>query len=295
MLKNQKKIVKAKEHMQQQNTTKTQLAKHLGIARQSLYYQPKRPAKNAQLKQQIVAVMTQHPAYGYRRVALALGMNKKPIRRVMKLFNLKPSIKRNHPFKPLDQNKASTTIPNHLARLCPIQPNVVWAGDFTYFWFQNQWYYLATVIDVYTREIVGWHISTHHTTALIKQALLDAIQHRKTTPQLFHSDQGSEYTSAAYLATLACYDIQPSHAQKGCPWQNGYQESFYSQFKLELGTLHRFSYRGQLIEAIHQQIHYYNTSRIHTAIHMAPQQFYLKQQLNKSTNYYLINAVDNSV
>lgn len=279
--------------MKKQKTTKTKLAKQLGIARQSLYYRPKRPVNDEQLKQQIVAVMTQHPAYGYRRVALALGMNKKPIRRVMKLFNLKPSIKRKQPFKPLDQNKLTTTIPNHLAQLCPIKPNVLWAGDFTYFWFQQQWYYLATVIDVYTREIVGWHISSHHTTDLIKHALLDAIERRKNTPQYFHSDQGSEYTSALFLTILACYDIQPSHSHKGCPWQNGYQESFYSNFKLELGSIHQLQYRGQLIEGIYQQIYYYNTSRIHLSLAMSPQQFYHHNQLNNVN--YLIHAVDKTV
>lgn len=279
--------------MKAQKTTKTKLAKQLGIARQSLYYELKRPVSNEQLKQHIITVMTQHPAYGHRRIAMALHINKKRILRVMKLFHLKPRLQRKHPSKPLDQGQAATTIPNRIAKLCPIRPNIVWAGDFTYFWFHERWYYLATVIDVYTREIIGWHIADHHTTALIKQALLDAISQRKTAPQFFHSDQGSEYTSASFLVGLACYDIQPSHSRKGCPWQNGYQESLYNQFKLELGSVHHFSYCGQLVEAIYQQIYYYNTDRIHTSLTMAPEQFYLNHQLNKIN--YLIHAVDKTV
>lgn len=281
--------------MKQQKTTKTKLAKQLGIARQSLYYQPKQPAKDEQTKQQIINVMADNKAYGHKRIADALKLNKKRILRVMKLFNLKPKIKRKQPFKPLDQGKEATKMTNWLGQLCPTKPNVAWASDFTYFWFQQQWYYLATVIDVYTREIIGWHVAKHHTTELIKQALLDAIKRRNTTPQYFHSDQGSEYTSALFLTILACYDIKPSHSHKGCPWQNGYQESFYSNFKLELGSIHQLQYRGQLIEAIYQQIYYYNTARIHSALRMAPQQYYLKHQLNKVTNHYLINAVDKTV
>lgn len=264
---------------QPNTTTKTQLAKELGIARQTLYYQPKRPNHNEQLKQQIVAVMAEHPAYGYRRVALALNMNKKPVRRVMKLFGLRPRIRRKRPVKSGDHGQPATSIPNLGYRICPLQPNVLWAGDFTYFWVGDRFMYLATVIDVYTREILGWYIADHHTTDLIQRAFSDAVARRRTTPKIFHSDQGSEYTSRLFMAMLAYYEVQPSHSKKSSPWQNGYQESLYSNFKLEVEA-DQHSDRGQLIAAIHQQVHYYNTNRIHTALKMAPQQFFQHYVLN---------------
>ena len=262
-------------------TTKTQLAKELGIARQTLYYHPKQPVHDEQLKQQILTVMTKHPAYGQRRVALALQMNKKPVRRVMKLFGLHPRIRRKHPHKPLDHGNAATSIPNLGYRLCPLKPNVLWAGDFTYFWVDGHFIYLATVIDVYTRELVGWHIGNHHTTDLIQRAFSDAVARRGTIPTIFHSDQGSEYTSQLFMAMLTYYDVQPSHSTKSSPWQNGYQESLYSNFKLEVEA-DQYPGHGQLIAAIHHQVHYYNTSRIHTSLKMAPQQFFQHYVLNNS-------------
>jgi putative transposase len=261
-------------------TTKTQLAKELGIARQTLYYLPKQPDQDEQLKQQILAVMAEHPAYGQRRVALALGMNKKPVRRVMNLFELRPRIRRKQPHKPLDQGRPATSIPNLGYRICPLRPNVLWAGDFTYFWVEDHFIYLATVIDAYTRELVGWHIGNYHTTDLIQRAFADAVARRGSAPKIFHSDQGSEYTSQLFLAMLNYYEVQPSHSKKSSPWQNGFQESLYNQFKLELQA-DQLPDQGQLIAAIHQQVHYYNTQRIHTVLKMAPQQFFQHYLLNK--------------
>ena len=266
---------------QPNTTTKTQLAKELGIARQTLYYQPTQPDHDAQLKQQILSVMAEHPAYGQRRVALALGMNKKPVRRVMNLFKLRPRILRKHPHKPLDQGQPTTCIPNLGYRICPLQPNVLWAGDFTYFWVSDRFMYLATVMDVYTREIVGWHIADHHTTDLIQRAFSDAVARRGRPPKIFHSDQGSEYTSQLFMAMLVYHDVQPSHSKKSSPWQNGYQESLYSNFKLEVAA-DQYPERGQLVAAIHHQVHYYNTQRIHSVLEMAPHQFFQHYLLNKA-------------
>lgn len=253
------------------HTTKTALAHKLGIARTSLYYQPKKPPANEQLKAQITAVMAAHPAYGHRRIAMALRANKKQIRRIMCLYGLTPKLRRSqHPVKPADRNRLATQVVNILKVLCPLQPNVVWAGDFTYVWFRGQFWYVATVIDVYTREIVGWHIGNHHTTTLIIEAFKDAVRRTGTAPHWFHSDQGSEYVCGRYTLMLQAYDTIPSHSKKSSPWQNGYQESFYSNFKLELGNPNRFGHSGELIEAIHQQMQYYNTRRIHTSLRMSP-------------------------
>jgi transposase InsO family protein len=252
-------------------TTKTALAKELGISRAALYYRPKKPKTDAILKNKIVAVMAEHPAYGHRRVAIALCMNKKPVIRIMNNSGLKPKIRRGwKPSKPEDLNKPETRVENILKMLCPTRPNIVWAGDFTYLWFKDRFWYVATVIDIYTREIVGWHIANHHTTALIMDAFSDAVRRTKTAPKYFHSDQGSEYVAGAYESLLAQHGTTPSHSRKSSPWQNGFQESFYSQFKLELGNPNRFDHIGELIEAIYQQIAYYNNRRIHSALKMPP-------------------------
>lgn len=250
------------------------MAIQLGISRSSLYYKPKKPPADEELKTKITAVMGEHQAYGHRRVAIALGINHKKARRVMKLYGLKPAIRRGvRPHKRDDQKNEETQVQNIVKILCPIQQNIVWAGDFTYFWFHDRFWYLATVIDLHTREIVGWHIANHHTTSLIIDAYTDAVRRTQQSSQYFHSDQGSEYTSEAYTVLLNTHNTIPSHSTKSSPWQNGYQESFYSNFKLELGHINRFEHVGELIEAIHKQIHYYNTHRIHSALRMSPIQF----------------------
>lgn len=254
--------------------TKKALAEELGVSRASLYYKPKRPPSDQEDKNKIMAVMAIHPAYGHRRVAMALGVNHKKTNRLMKKYGLKPKLRRGFRLvKPDDLGKPETRTENILKAICPIAPSVVWAGDFTYLWFKDRFWYVATVIDVYAREIVGWHIANHHTTALIIDAFQDAFRRTKRSPRYFHSDQGSEYVSGAYESLLDQHGTVPSHSRKSSPWQNGYQESFYSNFKLELGDLKRFDHIGQLIEAIHQQIRYYNNERIHSALKMPPAAF----------------------
>lgn len=257
--------------MTNSKVTKTALAQKLGISRSTLYYKPKKPPCDEEDKKKIIAVMEDHPAYGHRRVATALQMNHKKTGRLMKKFGLKPKIKRGcRLVKSDDMNKQETKVKNILKVLWPITPNVVLAGDFTYLWFQGRFWYVATVIDVFSREIVGWHIANHHTTALIMEAYQDALRRTGISAKYFHSDQGSEYVSCAYESLLAHHGTIPSHSRKSSPWQNGFQESFYSQFKLELGDVRRFDHIGQLVEAVHCQIRYYNTLRIHSALHMPP-------------------------
>jgi putative transposase len=276
-------------------TTKTALARKLGVARSSLYYQPKKPPQDREDKEKILAVMAEHPAYGARRIAWALGMNRKKTKRLMRIHGLKPKLRRGFRHVKLDDlGRPETRVENILKVICPVRPNVVWAGDFTYMWFIYRFWYVATVIDVYTREIVGWHIANHHTTSLIVDAFQDATRRTGTAPKFFHSDQGSEYVSGAYESLLASYGTEPSHSRKGSPWQNGYQESFYSNFKLELGDVRRFDHVGQLVEAVHGQIRYYNHDRIHSAHRMPPVTF--RQQMNRlSTDHQINSLLQNSL
>lgn len=276
-------------------TTKVALAKKLGVARSSLYYKPKKPLQDTEHKNKIVAVMTEHPAYGARRVAWALNMNRKKTQRLMRANGLKPKLRRGFRHIKLDDlGRPETRVENILKVICPIRPNMVWAGDFTYLWFIDRFWYVATVIDVYTREIVGWHIANHHTTSLIVDAFQDAVRRTGTSPKYFHSDQGSEYVSGAYESLLQSYGTTPSHSRKGSPWQNGYQESFYSNFKLELGDMKRFDHVGQLVEAVHQQIRYYNHDHIHSAHRMPPVAF-RQQEHQRATNHQIHSLLHNAL
>lgn len=260
---------------------KAGLARQLGIARSSLYYQGIQEEKDGIAGQEVRAVLSQHPHYGHKRVALELGWNKKRALRIMNKFNLHPKRRRKKPEKKEDQGNAPSNIENIAKTLCPIRPNALWAGDFTYLPWHGDFIYLATVLDVFTREIAGWHIGMNHTASLVIEALLDATARTDGKPAIFHSDQGSEYLSGGYEKLLECLDIAPSHAKKGSPWENGYQESFYGNFKLELGSTSKFNNLGELCEAIHQQIHYYNAGRIHTGLKTQPATF--KKQYEAKT------------
>lgn len=259
---------------------KTSVAKHYGIARSALYVIPRQPQKDKILLTQVLTVIQDHPHYGYRRVALLLGKNKKPTQRVMKKYGLKPKRRKAKFRKKADEKNLPSGIANRLKTLCPITANAVWAGDFTYLSFYGKNVYLATVIDVYTREIVGVFIGLHHTSQLVIAALEDAKQKRVKLPQIFHTDQGSEYASQSCRLWLLAEKILPSHSHKAHPWENGYQESFYGKFKKELGNIHRFTTLEDLMAGIYRQVYYYNNERIHSRLKMSPRQFYLQSRRN---------------
>jgi putative transposase len=263
---------------------KTALADELGIARSSLYYHAKKPKEDNAIKEKILSLREEHPAYGHRRMALFLGLNRKRIHRVMRKFGIRPKIVRGKPWKPGDMGKPATAIPNLAKTICPIAANVLWAGDFTYIPWRGDFIYLATILDLFTREIVGWHIGERHTADLVIQAFLDATVRTGQCPKIFHSDQGSEYVSGQYELLLANLHVRASQSKKGSPWENGFQESFYNQFKLELGKATRFNDLGELVAAIHAQLGYYNGRRIHSALKMPPVVFRMKHE-NKTTAF----------
>lgn len=257
-----------------QKVSKTQIAKDSGISRSTLYYKVKMSGFDEEMKKQIEIVLEIHPSYGHKRIALEFNLNKKRILRVMKKFNIKPYRQQpKSPKKPEDYGKPKTKWKNEIIGFCPIKPNIVWASDFTYLKFQGDFIYLATLIDVYSREIVGWNISNFHDTDLILGALKHAIKRTGKTPIYLHSDQGSEYDSNRYEQFAAYHKISISMSAKSSPWENGFQESFYSQFKVDLGYISRFETMEELIEGIYQAIYYYNNQRIHTSIKMAPVSF----------------------
>lgn len=271
--------------------SKKELAKQLGVSRQSLYYQPKLPEKDLTLKVEIEKVLAVHKAYGHRRIAIALNINKKRVSRVMKLFNLKSQRKRkwSAPQKPDDLNQAPMAIPNLVQGIIIDAPNQVWVSDFTFLPYFNRFIYLATIEDVFTRQVIGWEISVRHNTELVAGALLKTIKHHPALG-IIHSDQGSEYRSQNYLNLLRSFGIKPSMSQKASPWQNSYQESFYSGFKFELGHPECYPTIGELVEAIAQQIHYYNYQRIHLALKCPPAVFAQRCQIIKQRSIVINNS-----
>jgi len=268
--------------------TKSGLAQEQGISRASLYYQATKPQKDWQLKNQIEEVLSKHPSYGHRRVAMTLKINKKRILRVMRLFGIKPYRRRTRKYR---KTKDYSAIYHNLLQKMPFpdKANQIWASDFTYLSFHGKWIYLATIMDLFNRKIVGWSLLTSHTAQLTTSALIDAIE-KSGLPDIIHSDQGREYTAKMYIQFAENLKIKMSMSHKGCPWENGYQESFYSQFKVDLGDHNRFKTLGELAVAVYHQIHYYNNLRIHTKLKMPPVQFSEQQRQLLTINLRLLSC-----
>ena len=144
-----------------------------------------------------------------------------------------------------------------------------WIQDFTYIWFEQSFCYLAGVINLKTREVVGWRLGSNHSSDLTYSALLDALS-KHDAPAILHSDQGSEYLSHKHRLLCERLEIQLSASNKASPWQNGFMERFMLTFKHELGPISSLKGLAELHEAIALQIHYYNTKRIHTSLKMSP-------------------------
>ncbi|OGM56837.1 hypothetical protein A3A50_01250 [Candidatus Woesebacteria bacterium RIFCSPLOWO2_01_FULL_38_20] len=249
----------------------------MGIGKRNLYYHNTRQQdRDEALKEQILKVLETNPAYGHRRMALALSIGKKRARRVMKLYGIKPYKRMARWTKKKDYGQPPSGIPNLIKGSCPIKPNIYFAGDFTRLIWNQRIVYLATYMDLFTREIVGWSIATIHTTELVAEALLDAI-HTVGEPLIAHTDQGSEYNAREYIKLVTSWGIKISMSAKASPWENAYQESFYDNFKTDLGLeFERFETVGEFVEAIHQTISYYNHRRIHTKLRMPPAKFKAK-------------------
>ena len=256
------------------NPTKQQLAARLGLSRASLYYRPKLPDKDWQLKIAIEQVLHDNPSYGHKRIAPELKVNKKRVRRVMKLYGLKPYRRRGRrPKKKRDLGQLVAPFENLLVQLpYPDRPGLIWVSDFTHIAFRGRWVYLATIMDLYSREVVGWAVFTAHSVQLVVLALIDALE-KQPAGLVLHSDQGTEYKSKVYANLAQRAGIKISMSHKASPWENGYQESFYSQLKVDLGDTNRYDSLGELTAAIYRHIHYYNTKRIHTALKMPPRAF----------------------
>jgi len=248
------------------------------VSKSSIYYKSKKYDEDLEVKKMIEKVWNDFPSYGHKRLATELKLNRKRILRVMKKFNLKPYRRHRKPFK-----RSIVSIydkyPNLLITTPLTRINQIWVTDFTYLWYRNRFIYLATVIDIYNREVVGACVLNNHSSSLVVQALISALMdHSK--PEIIHSDQGSEYTGEVYTDFCNSSGIQISMSEKGSPWQNGYQESFYDKFKIDLGYPNRFDSLGELVFEIYRTIHIYNTTRIHTALKMSPREFAKKNCLS---------------
>lgn len=247
-------------------------AKALGCAESTLYYKRRMDAKDQLLRRMIEEVLHEHPSYGHKRLALHLKVNKKRVIRVMKKYGIKPYRRRGKKYRRMKPQNEH--YPNLLQLVTPSYTRCVWAADFTHLHYKGKDVIVATTIDLFDRHVVGVSVSTAHPTSIVMQSFANGILNHGR-PAIFHSDNGSEYHAKSFRQLLTTLGVAISRSKKGCPWENGYQESFYNQFKVDLGDPNRFASLGELTAAIYETIHVYNTIRIHSALRMPPLQFAL--------------------
>ena len=248
-------------------------AEALGISRKNVYRTTKQTAKDLELVVQINDAHKTNPAYGQYKMALELGVNHKRTERVMKLFGILAPRRKKHHFCTVSTDNHDYT---NLIKEIPKEqfvPHLIWVCDVSFFKFQGQFWYLATIEDLATRQVIAAQVGKFHDSALIISVIKQAILVTGHTPTYFHTDQGTEFMAKIVTDYLEFRGVKISVSAKASPWQNGYKESFFGHFKDEFGDINRFETPGALIEEIYGQIHYYNFDRIHRSLKMSPVQF----------------------
>jgi putative transposase len=245
-----------------------------GVPR-SMVYRKARQASGGALLEAVLGVLERFPCYGYRRVAWALGLTLKRTRTFMKRHGLERKQRvRSRP------SGSSAYVPSD-ANLLPFLevrgPARAFASDVTYIRVQGgRWAYLAVVLDIFTRQVVGWAISGRNDTELTKAALTMMLTSRDVIPGwVHHSDRGSNYAAGTFQELVETFDGLCSFSDPASPIQNAYVESFFKTFKLEEANSQIYTDVKDVQLATGRYLTLYNTERLHSSLGMkSPDQFY---------------------
>lgn len=212
-----------------------------------------------------------HRTYGVRRVKKALEKegivtSRDTVRNRFKKYSLVPKAAKK--YKPTtNSNHKLPVAPNLLEQNFVVNtPNTVWVSDFTYIHTESGWQYLAVVIDLYSRRVVGWSVNNRMTKKLVIDAMETAIRNRKPPVGIIaHSDRGSQYCSNDYQKLLKKYKILPSMSKKGNCYDNACAETFFHSFKVEWIYGEKFIGYDDLRAAVLEYIEiFYNRQRLHS-------------------------------
>ena len=245
--------------------------------------------KEAALAARIYMIFKEHRSkYGSRRIAKQLNneghvIGRYKARRIMKDLKLKTKTPRRYKVT-TDSRHSFPVAPNVLNRNFDIaEPNTVWTADISYVWTLEGWLYLAIVMDLFSRQIVGWAMNKRMKTQLTLDALSMAYFRRKPGSDLIHhSDRGSQYACHEYQNCLERYHMVPSMSRKGNCWDNAPTERFFRSLKSERLTDCRFvTRRSAHLEAL-DYISYYNSIRLHSTLGYQSPFTYEKEQCRKA-------------
>jgi putative transposase len=246
-----------------------------------------RALEDAALRPQIAALYQKHEGtYGSPRIQQELahagrrhGRNR--IARLMREEGLRGHQSARFKVVTTDSNHDLPIAPNRLREAVATRPNQIWVGDITYIKTAEGWLYLAAIMDLYSRRIVGWGMSERIDTALVLMAWQMAQEHREAPHELiFHSDRGVQYASAEYRQALQAGGALPSMSRRACCYDNAAMESFWSTLKRELIYRREFQTHEQARREIFEYIEArYNRQRLHSSLgYLSPLDF--ENQLN---------------
>ena len=264
------------------------MCKALGVSRSGYYAWRKKqhscpePDQEAELRRTIRRIhLESRGTYGRRRIQAALrreghvlGMHR--LRRLMREMGLQGRLRRRY-RRTTDSNHSLPIAPNTLDRaFTQDAPNRVWVSDITYIRTGEGWLYLAVILDLFSRRIVGHSIQDHMQTELVLDALASALGRRQVAPGLLnHSDRGVQYASRSYRGRLRAHAMEASMSRKGSCLDNAVVESFFGTLKTELVHPAQFQTHEQARRAIYEYIEvFYNRRRLHSALdYMSPEEY----------------------
>ena len=269
------------------------MCKVLDVTRSSYYHwmQSEYPKEDIALDKLIQETfLTSRQTYGTRRLKKqllkdhGLVLSRRRIAKVMKRLSLNTRARRKFRVSTTNSNHNYQIAPNRLDQyFITTRPDEVYVGDITYIPTKQGWLYLATVIDLYSRKVVGWSMDERMTSTLVNDALLMAIKSRRPSPGLIsHTDRGSQYASDSHKELLKAHGIIQSMSRKGNCYDNAVAESFFHSLKTELTHHIKFETRSQANQAIFDYIEvFYNRKRLHsTNNYMSPVDFENQLLLN---------------
>jgi len=255
----------------------------LGISRSGYYaWKEREPSMRAReeenLKSEILEIHRQsRGTYGSPRIHNELNktrpqeqtINRKRVERIMREEGLCGRNKRRT-RRTTNPESERPPAPDLLARKFEVdEPDRVWVADITYIWTLQGWIYLAVIIDLFSRRVVGWSLADHMRKELVLNALKAALGHRRPSMRglIFHSDRGSQYTSMAHRDALERAGATASMSRPGECWDNAVAESFFSTFKIEMLYRNDFKTKQEARTAIAEWIGvFYNHQRHHSTI-----------------------------
>ena len=257
----------------------------MGLGRSSYYYRLRQKALRAKkeevdLRDRIEKIVVKCAGYGYRRVTYQLRregykINHKRVARLMREQSLQCQVKRRW-VKTTDSDHGYRIYPNLIKEVKITGRNQVWVADITYIRIMTGFLYLAVVLDLFSRKVIGWAFSEHIDAQLTLTALRMALEERGSVQGcIHHSDRGVQYACHAYVEELEAAKIRISMARKGNPYDNAAAESFMKTLKCE--EVYLWDYHN--VEDVKRRIPYflhevYNQKRLHSALgYVTPEEF----------------------